>query len=307
MSIPHAGRDNVIAQHPPEAGGTRRYCGRDFTPADLEIITALAATLPTRAQIAEATCQALNWRRPDGATKAMSARVACLRMAADGLFVLPAARNTNGNTKIARHREDPAPAEPLNIALVDLGPLRLQVVGSRAESAHYNELIATHHYLGYTPMAGAQLRYLINTDHHGVIAALGFGASAWKCAARDTHLGWDPATREKRLHLIVGNARFLILPHLHVPNLASTILGAVTRRLPTDWAHTYGYTPVLAETFVATWRFTATSYRAANWIHVGQTAGRGKLDQHHANALPIKDVYLYPLHRNYRATLTRPD
>ena len=184
-----------------------RYCGRDVSPADLVLIATLAATLPTRAQIAEATCQALGWRRPDGTTKAMSARVACLRMAADGLLVLPAPRNTNtnGNGQIPRHRHDGPAAEPITTTLGALGPLRLTVVTTRAQSAHYNELIATHHYLGYTPMARAQLRYLVDTDL-GVVAALGFGASAWTCAARDTHLGWDAATREQRLHLVVGNA-----------------------------------------------------------------------------------------------------
>ena len=290
---------------PPHPDGAVRYCGRDFTPADLKLIATLAATLPTRAQIAEATCQALDWRRPDGTTKAMTARVACLRMAADGLLVLPAARNTNGNGAIPRHRHSGPAAEPITTTLRALGPLRLTVVTTRAQSAHYNELIATHHYLGYTPMARAQLRYLVHADP-GVVAALGFGASAWKCAARDTHLGWDTPTRETRLHLLTGNARFLILPHLHVPHLASKILGAITRRLPADWHHTYGYAPVLAETFVQTDRFTTTSYRATNWTHIGHTTGRGKLDRHHTHALPIKDVYLYPLHRNYRTTLTAP-
>ncbi len=299
-------REGRAISAPPRPAGALRYCGRDFSPAELDTIRALTNSLPTRAQIAEATCLALGWRRPDGTTKAMSARVACLRMAADGLLVLPAPRNTNGNGAIPRHRHDAWPAEPITMSLAALGPLRLEVVHTRAQSAHYNELLATHHYLGYTPMAGAQLRYLVATGL-GVVAALGFGASAWKCAARDAHLGWDAATREQRLHLVVGNARFLILPHLRVPHLASAILGRVTRRLPADWRHAYGYAPVLAETFVQTDRFAATSYRAANWIHAGHTTGRGKLDRHHAHPLPIKDVYLYPLHRNYRATLTRPN
>jgi hypothetical protein len=136
------------------------------------------------------------------------------------------------------------------------------------------------------------------------VAAVGFGASAWTCAARDTHLGWDSPTRQARLHLVIGNARFLILPHLRVPHLASTILGPhhppATGRLA---AH-LRLPPVLAETFVDAERFTGTCYRAANWIHVGTTQGRGKLDRHHQQALPIKDVYLKPLHRNYQALLT---
>ncbi|MDP9340627.1 MAG: DUF4338 domain-containing protein [Actinomycetota bacterium] len=287
-----------------------RYCGREFTGAELASIHALTAALPNRAQIAEAVCAELGWRRPDGQLKTMSARVALNRMAADELITLPAARNSNGNGRLPRYRNaeqgELFGPEPVTAALPALGPLRLRLVTTRADSASYRDLIATHHYLGYTPMAGAQLRYLIDTEQHGIVAAAGFAASAWKCAARDTHLGWDPATRQAKLHLIVGNARFLIAPHLRVPHLASAVLGRITRRLPTDWRAAYGYAPVLIETFVETPRFTGTSYRAANWIHVGHTQGRGKLDRHHTQALPVKDVYLYPLHRSYQAILTTP-
>jgi Domain of unknown function (DUF4338) len=286
--------------------GSVRYCGRRFSAADLEVVATLAASLPTRARIAEAVCAALGWRRPDGATKAMSARVALNRMAADGLVVLPAPRNGNGNGRHLRHRQDELFApEPVTAPLATLGPLHPRLVTTGTDSARYNQLIATHHYLGYAPLAGAQLRYLIDTDA-GVVAALGFAASAWRCAPRDTYLGWDAATREARLHLVVGNARFLILPHLRVPHLASAVLARVTRRLPADWRTAYGYAPVLAETFVQTDRFTGTSYQAANWIHVGRTQGRGKLDRHHHRALPVKDVYLYPLHRAYRHLLAGP-
>jgi Domain of unknown function (DUF4338) len=288
-----------------------RYCGRTFTPDEVNLIRGLAATLPTRAAIADAVCDALDWRRPDGRRKDMSARVALGRMHHDGLIVLPPPRNGNGNGRHTRHR-DPQLALPIDPApirgrLADLGPLRLTVVDSAADSARYNALIAAHHYLGYTPLAGAQLRYLVHTDSAGTLAALGFAAAAWKCAPRDAHIGWDPATRARRLHLVVGNARFLICPHVRVPHLASAILGRAARRLPADWHTRYGYTPVLLETFVETGRFTATSYRAANWIHVGQTQGRGKLDRHHQHALPVKDIYLYPLHRHYRRILTAPD
>ncbi len=286
--------------------GTLRYCGRHFTPAELDTIRALTTSLPTRAQIAEATCQALDWRRVDGRTKAMSARVALNRMADDGLLALPAPRNTNGNGRGPRHDRQPMlPLDTIHAPLADLGPLTPRVVSTLSDSRTWNTLIATNHYLGYTPLAGAQLRYLIHAPA-GVVAALGFAASAWTCAPRDTHLGWDSPTRQARLHLVIGNARFLILPHVRVPHLASTILGRITRRLPADWQAAYGYTPVLAETFVDAERFAGTCYRAANWIHVGTTQGRGKLDRHHQQALPVKDVYLYPLHRHYQCILTDP-
>jgi hypothetical protein len=296
---------------PPAQPGLVRYCARDFTPAELDHIRHLTATLPTRRAIADATCHDLGWTRPDGRIKDMTARVALLRMHNDGLITLPAPRNSNGNGRHPRHH-DPAPELPLDqtrapapTTLDDLGPLRLAIVDTPAASRQWRHLIATHHYLGYTPFAGAQIRYLAHSPH-GPVAALAFAASAWTCAARDTHIGWDPPTRKARLHLVVGNARFLILPHLRIPNLASHLLATVSRRLPADWHAAYGYAPVLVETFVETGRFTGASYRAANWIHVGHTTGRGKLDRHHRNAVPVKDIYLYPLRRHYRRILTAP-
>ncbi|MDN5934077.1 MAG: DUF4338 domain-containing protein [Pseudonocardia sp.] len=296
-----------------DPAGPVRYCGRVFSPADLDTIRALAGRLPTRRAIADAVCDALGWTRPDGRRKDMSARVALNRMHEAGLIVLPAPRNGNGNGRHARHSEPesqptlPVHPTPLAGSLADLGALHLTPVTTRADSARYTALIRAHHYLGYTPLAGAQRRYLVHAEHHDIVAVLAFAAAAWTCAPRDSHIGWDPATRARRLHLIAGNARFLILPHLHVPNLASTILARAARTLAADWQATYGYTPVLLETFVETGRFTAASYRAANWIHAGQTQGRGKLDRNHHHALPVKDIYLYPLHRNYRHILTTPD
>lgn len=285
---------------------TRRYCGRDFTASDMEVVRALAAGLATRRAIADAVCDELGWRRVDGRRKDMSARVALLRMADDGLVTLPAPRTTNANGRIARH-EDAGAELPLTLAcsLSELGTIDLVVVATTAQKRRWRSLVATYHYLGYVPFAGAQLRYLVETQA-GTVGALGFCASAWKCAPRDTHIGWDATTRQSRLHLVVGNARFLILPHVKVANLASAILGNAARRLQSDWLAAYGYRPVLLETFVESARFVGTSYRAANWVHVGRTQGRGKLDTNHERALPVKDVYLYPLQRNYRRVLTAP-
>ena len=236
----------------------------------------------------------------------MSARVALLRMATDGLVVLPPPRNGNGNGAIPT-RMEPVSELPTGIptTLRQLGPVELAQVETKAMSQRWRTLVATHHYLGYTPFAGAQLRYLVESSS-GTIGALGFAASAWACAPRDAHIGWDAATRKARLHLVVGNARFLILPNVTVPNLASHILGSICRRLGSDWQRAYGYQPVLLETFVETGRFTGASYKAANWLHVGQTKGRGKLDRYNEHALAVKDIYLYPLQHSYQRILTAP-
>ncbi|MHB8295515.1 MAG: Druantia anti-phage system protein DruA [Acidimicrobiales bacterium] len=287
-----------------------RYVGRDFTDQEIALISGMCSdpATPTREAIARAACEALSWRSPNGAPKTMSAKVAFLRMHKDGLITLPEQRGKNTNGRAIRHlAPDAAPRLPFALprTLEGIGELHLRLVKGQAASSAWNEAIARHHYLGYVPLAGAQLRYLVEADC-GLLAALSFGASAWKCAARDNYIGWDAPTREPRLHLVVNNARFLIMPEVHVPHLASKILGRVTRRLPTDWQAAYGYAPVLVETFVEKDRFAGTSYKAANWALVGETQGRGKLDRLHARALPVKDVYLYPLHRAYGEILTAP-
>jgi hypothetical protein len=146
------------------------------------------------------------------------------------------------------------------------------------------------------------MRYLAHAQGQ-VVALLGFGAAAWKTLPRDRFIGWSARQRQERLHLLVQNARFLILPWITCPNLASKLLAMTTRRLAEDWAGRYGYRPVLLESFVEAERFEGTCYRAANWIHVGATQGRGKLDTRHEAKLPVKKIWLYPLVKNFRAQL----
>ena len=288
-----------------------RYVGRDFTDEEIALIEALCTdpATPTREAIARAACEALSWRQHNGRLKTMSAKVAFLAMHRDGLIALPAPRRESTNGRAVRYlTPDTAPRLPFAAqpaTLKEVGELHVRLVRTTAASATWNKAIASYHYLGYVPLAGAQLRYLVEADC-GLIGALSFGASAWKCAPRDTHIGWDASMRRSRLHLVVNNARFLILPDVKVPNLASRILSSVTRGLRADWQAVYGYAPVLVETFVETGRFAGTSYKAANWTRVGETQGRGKLDRTHQRALPVKDVYLYPLHRDYQKILTAP-
>jgi hypothetical protein len=282
-----------------------RYCGRDFTDADLDTIRRLLAASPgaSRAALSRQVCLSLGWAKPDGAPKAMSCRVAMLRMAADGLLRLPPPRHRNSNRRSYAPRTpatDPGP--PLRAPVHLLGPLHLHLVADPSASALWNETIARYHYRGYRPLPGAQLRYLARTDRQ-LLALLGFGAAAWTLAPRDRWIGWTPDQRERRLPLVVNNARFLILPWIDSHNLASKLLALTTRRLPDDWAARYAYRPVLLETFVDADRFPGTCYRAANWLHVGTTAGRGKLDRRHTARLPRKNIYLFPLTDDFRTAL----
>ncbi|MEE9295707.1 MAG: Druantia anti-phage system protein DruA [Phycisphaerae bacterium] len=170
------------------------------------------------------------------------------------------------------------------------------------DSSLWNELIERYHYLGYKPLPGAQIRYLVFHGSH-LLAALGFSAAAWKVAPRDRFIGWSDQQRRCSLQQVANNSRFLILPWVKAPNLASCILGTAAKRLRRDWQDRYGYAPVLVETFVDRDRFQGTCYRAANWIYVGETQGRGKLDRRHRHPLPVKRVYLYPLHKHFRQKL----
>lgn len=173
----------------------------------------------------------------------------------------------------------------------------------RAHSRLWNEYIHRYHYLGYTTLPGAQLRYFV-TAAEQPLALLGFGASAWQCAPRDRYIGWSAEQRTRNLHLIVNNARFLILPWIRSKNLASKILALAARTLPAHWQQRYAYRPVLMETFVDTERFTGTCYKAANWKYIGQTQGRGKLGPKGKRSVPIKDLWLYPLEPDFRHPLT---
>ena len=282
-----------------------RYCGRQFTTEEMDWIRQLLAAEPklNRAQLSRRICSELHWLRPDGRSKEMSCRVAMLRMERDGFITLPRPEKGNGNGR-RRPRLTAAsdPREPLSLPARAVTPLEFRPVNTRGDSSLWNELIERYHYLKYQPLPGAQMRYLL---FHGsyLLAALGFSAAAWKVAPRDRFIGWDDGQRRRNLHRIVNNSRFLILPWVKVRNLASCILAAAAKRLGNDWTQRYGYEPVLLETFVDRDRFRGTCYRAANWIYVGETQGRGKLDRQHRGLSTIKHIYVYPLNERFRQKL----
>jgi len=281
------------------------YSGRTFSAAEMETIRHIISqkgVYPTRSAISRAVSEALDWRQPNGNLKEVSCRVALKRMHEDGLIDLPPPREgfPKGRSVKLTGASEPGPC--IIGSRGDLKDLSLRRVAQRGESKLYNELIARYHYLGYTPLAGAQLRYLAY-DGDNVLGALGFGAAAWKVAARDIFIGWSERERRDNLHLVVNNARFLILPWVRVRNLASSLLGMAAKRLADDWEGVYRYRPVLIETFVDE-IFWGTCYRAANWIHVGETTGRGKRKKAgRRKDSPFKAVFLYPLRKDFRAHL----
>lgn len=286
----------------------RRYSGRDFSPQDLQAITGLIESQPglTRAALSRLVCERLDWRRPDGRLREMSCRVAMLRMQADGLIALPSSRHRKPRRPA---QFDPTPATDAQPSLTapvhELGRLRLEIVqGNRGPSRLWNEYVARYHYLGYAPMSGSQIRYNVYAGER-LVALISFGASAWKLADRDRFIGWNAEQRRNNLQLVVNNARFLILPWICSKGLASKILALTAREMPRHWQQRYGYRPVLLETFVESPRHQGTCYKAANWSRVGRTTGRGKKSTSHQPQLPAKDIWLYPLQRNFAQVLTR--
>ena len=283
--------------------------GRTFSDADMELIRGIIRQdNMNRQRISREVCQALGWLKPDGGLKDMSCRMALLRLHQLGLIELPPPKSINSNR---RHPMEftaaGEPGSPITTSLHDLGKIELIRSTKQNKSRLWNELIARYHYLGYTPLAGAQIRYLIYAESGTLLGAIGFSSAAWTLRARDELIGWNKDQRVKRLNLVVNNSRFLILPWVRVKNLASKILGLSAKQLLRDWQTIYGYTPVLLETFVDKERYPGTCYKAANWRYIGETKGRGKWDRHKEYNLPVKDIYLYPLNHRFREILTLPD
>jgi hypothetical protein len=283
-----------------------KYCARQFSSEEITMIRQLAKTPNlTRRALSREICLMLNWRKLNGDLKDMSCRVALLRMQRDGLIELPPSGHCNaGGTHVIAHTSATEPTNPILCSVNELKNLHLQLVTIRQDSKLWNEYIDRYHYLGYKPLPGAQLRYFAHSDQ-GLLALFGFGAAAWKTAPRDEFIGWTQERQQTNLHLIVNNARFLILPWIQSKHLASKLLSLATRRITQDWYLRYGYEPVLLETFVEKDRFKGTCYRAANWTCLGYTRGRGKLDRSHSCSVPVKSIWVYPLSNNFRQILQR--
>jgi hypothetical protein len=279
------------------------YCGRNFSEKEIEWIKGkISEPGMYRQKLSMVFCEEFNWRKRDGGLKQMSCRVAFLRMEKDGIIVLPLRlrKPSNGNKKAKQWSLFTIPGMEI-ASSADKLEIETEIV-DKNDSSLWNEYIERYHYLGYTPLPGAQMRYFVRSGND-ILALLGFGASAWKTSPRDSFIGWTREQREKNLHLIVNNNRFLILPWIKSKNLASKILSLISHRLPYDWEKRYNYKPVLLETFVQKDRFAGTCYKAANWIYLGDTKGRGKKDIYHRDELPVKSVWVYSLIKRFREEL----
>jgi len=286
-----------------------RYRTREIRPSDLETIQSAIEAHGSRGRgaISERLCELWQWRHPRGDFKIGACWDLLRHLDRQGLIALPppqTKRRRAGRTR-SPLSEHPLPVYPFPMQEGDLDTLVLREI-SREEWLGWEILIDRFHYLRHRKIVGEHLRYAAYLDGQ-IVACLAWASAALRCPARDRFIGWDDATRKQRLPSVVNNTRFLILPWIRVPHLASKILAMNLRRLNADWQQTWGHGLVLAETFVDVARFRGTCYRAANWVEVGTTQGRGKKgNRYHHHGRP-KAVWLYPLHRRWQQRLTVPE
>ncbi len=280
--------------------------GRSFSPGEVGVVAQVVAEGEglSRTRLMDQVCQRLDWRRPTGACKIRECRDLLERLQRDGVLQLPpkraAGRPTGSRTRVPLSTAG-EPGSPLVGTVGQFGRLTLEPVEGKADHRWFRELVGRYHYLGYRVPFGAHLRYLafVSQPQRAVVAALQVSSPAWRLAVRDGWIGWDDATRARHLQCVVNHSRFVILPWVRVRNLASRLLSVLAGQLPGDWRARYGVTPLLLETMVDSSRFRGTCYRAANWLELGQTTGRGRMDrQHLRHGQAPKRVLVYPLAPN---------
>ena len=282
------------------------YRRRSVSKQDIKTINEIIEANPGKSRrfISQEVCRIWDWRQSNGVLKDMVCRSLLLILDSEGFIKLPARKCTPPNP--LANRKKPTWVEvdqtPIQGPLGDLLPIKLVSIRKTRFEKIFNGLVSEHHYLGYTHPVGEHLKYIAYSNDRP-IACLAWGSVPWYIAARDRFIGWSKTIRENNLHLIANNLRFLILPWVQVPCLASYLLALNRHCLSQDWQGLYGHPVYLLETFVDTERYRGTCYKADNWICVGQTTGQGKLSKSRQPLISKKAVYVYPLTKNFRREL----
>lgn len=294
---------------PVTIGDGLAFCGQTLTEAELGMIRGITREFPHLAwtELAATICELLQWRRPNGGLKSRECYLFLRKLHRRGwLPWLTAPQPKSRRAPLAKLTADPPPSIDLLTGSLDhYAPLQLQLIHEADQRRLFREYLDRYHYLGYRAPFGAQLRYWVRPAQPELppLAALLFTSAAWRMAPRDRWIGWTDSLRQRNLPLVVNHSRFLILPWARIPHLASHILGRIARRLPADWHACYGVEPVLLETLVDPARYRGICYRAANWIEIGMTQGRGRMDRSGRAQGIRKQIFVYPLHRHWRQRL----
>jgi len=262
-----------------------------------------------RTALSKELAKVWNWRDRSGRLKDMACRTFMLKLHRQGRIILPPPRRPAVERKSC-FLEVPHLKAPIACSLTDVLPLRIEIVSPGGKlSSLFRHFLTKYHYLDYRGTVGKNMSYLIYDIQDRPVACFSFGAAAWQTDPRDSFVGWSHETRKTNLDFIVNNSRFLILPWVKIPHLASYLLGALSRRIQKDWIRKYHHPIYLLETFVQKDRFKGTCYKASNWIYLGDTKGRtrnGQSQKQNPEA-PIKEIYVYPLHRRFRELLLHMD
>jgi hypothetical protein len=286
-----------------------KFCGQTVNAEQLSEIVEIIETFPklSRTELSNTVCELFSWKRPTGKLKSVECRQFLERLDEKGTIKLPACRKQYTNKGAAKvQRTGKADIQPtISTKLKRLSPILLTRVDNQEQRQLWYEYVDRYHYLGYQLPFGAQLRYFIKSGATSdILGCFQFSSPAWKMAPRDRWIGWVDDQRKANLQKIINNSRFLILPWVEVKNLASRALALAIKTVPDDWESCYGYRPVLLETLVDRKRFKGTCYKAANWIHVGKTTGRGRMDRDHSRqGAAVKEIYVYPLSSRFRQEL----
>jgi hypothetical protein len=288
--------------------GEWRYRGRTVTGEDIVFIRELIAQHShlSRRKLSAKLCEAWQWKQANGALRDMVCRGLLLMLHRAGEIELPAVRQVSLNPFVRRQRPQPMLVDttPLDGSLDRIRPIELVQVRRTGAEPLFNSLVEQHHYLGYEQPVGEHLKYLVLAQGRPV-ACMAWSSAPRHIASRDRFIGWSAEERKRNLRFLAYNTRFLILPWVRVPHLASHMLGRVARQLSRDWERMYGHAIYFAETFIDPGRFRGTCYRAANWNLLGLTTGRGKASNSKRPNRPIKQVLGYPLHRKFRELLSQ--
>lgn len=278
------------------------FCGREFTAAELSVIREVVESCAglSRMELAHTVCELVEWTRASGGLKARECREFLEQMEARGRWRLPpkvATKPVGARTRVPITAQG-EPAAPLEGTVGQFEPIVLEPVREASQRLLFRELVGRHHYLGHAVPFGAHARYLIWASQPArvVVGCLQFSSPAWRMAPRDQWIGWNDRVRRQNLQQVVSNSRFLILPWVRVRNLASRVLAQAAASVTREWPGRYGVTPLLLETLVDPTRYHGGSYRAANWIELGVTTGRGRMDREHRRQdRGAKTIWVYPL------------
>lgn len=284
----------------------KTFSGREFTEIDIDLIKEITRMYPglSRKELAQTICENIEWQTHSGTYKYQQCKDFLEILSEEGIIKLPPKQIQRKHDRQLHDSKGFELPEPKGIEgeVKDIEPIELIIARAGVDLKRWRKYIDKYHILGDKYVFGSQLHYFIKAKDQE-LGCIQFSASSWALAKREEWIGWDLEDRKKRLHLIINNSRYLIFPWVKIKNLASKVLSLAAKQIQKDWLREYCYAPVMLETFVDIEKYKGTSYKAANWRYLGQTAGRGRMDKHHKNPVSPKAIYMYALEKDFRAYL----